>query len=75
LVKNFSLSTAYSSLATAVSWDGRDDFGKLLSSGIYYCRLTQGNYTEKGNFYSPIYPVLKATSSNQHILSFGLLWI
>ncbi|MCK4395939.1 hypothetical protein KAW96_05005 [candidate division WOR-3 bacterium] len=38
LVKNFSLSTAYSSLATAVSWDGRDDFGKLLPSGIYYCK-------------------------------------
>ncbi|MCK4575903.1 T9SS type A sorting domain-containing protein [candidate division WOR-3 bacterium] len=46
LVKRFSLPTAYSILPTGVTWDGRDDFGKLLLSGIYYCRLSQGNRTE-----------------------------
>jgi len=29
-----------------VSWDGKDDSGKSLSSGMYYINLV----TEKGNF-------------------------
>ena len=46
LVKSFTLTTDHLALSTAVSWDGRDDSGKLLPSGIYYCRLSQGNRTE-----------------------------
>jgi len=29
----------------AVTWDGKDDNGKFLPSGIYFCRLSQGNST------------------------------
>lgn len=29
----------------AVSFDGRDDQGKALSSGVYFCRLTDGKHT------------------------------
>jgi flagellar basal-body rod modification protein FlgD len=27
---------------TAVAWDGRDDSGKLVGSGVYVCRLDSG---------------------------------
>ncbi len=29
-----------------VVWDGRDNNGKFVASGTYFCRLTVGNYTE-----------------------------
>ena len=28
------------------TWDGKNDHGRRLPSGIYYCRLSQGNRTE-----------------------------
>ncbi|MBA7620246.1 hypothetical protein ES703_27591 [subsurface metagenome] len=56
LVKVFSLPTPYSPdlaprsgaglLPTVVSWDGRDDYGTLLPSGIYICTL-QSNGNKK----------------------------
>jgi hypothetical protein len=39
LVKDLSLTTNHSALTTAVSWDGRDDGGKTLPGGIYFCKL------------------------------------
>jgi len=29
-----------------VTWNGRDDFGKLVSSGIYLCRIQAGTYQQ-----------------------------
>ncbi|TES92885.1 MAG: T9SS type A sorting domain-containing protein [Candidatus Cloacimonadota bacterium] len=45
LVKDFSLPTAYSLLPSAVSWDGRDDKGNILPSGVYFCKLKTDNKT------------------------------
>ncbi len=42
LVKNLSLVTGHCPLGTAVSWDGKDDDGKVLSSGVYLCILKTG---------------------------------
>ncbi|MDI6841010.1 MAG: T9SS type A sorting domain-containing protein [bacterium] len=42
LVKSFPLTTNYS-LLTAVSWDGGDDNGNRLPSGIYFCKLQVGD--------------------------------
>jgi len=30
----------------AVKWDGKDDMGRLVSSGVYYCRLMAERFTE-----------------------------
>ena len=29
-----------------VSWDGRSDLGAQISSGVYFCRLRTGGFTE-----------------------------
>jgi hypothetical protein len=39
LVKNFILQAK-------LEWDGRDNNGKVLPSGIYYCKLNKGTFTE-----------------------------
>jgi hypothetical protein len=46
LVKSFLLPTAYSLLPTEVSWNGVDDAGQKLPSGIYFCRLDTGEFSE-----------------------------
>lgn len=41
----------YGSLTTgthSIAWDGRDDSGKLVSSGVYLSRLTVGNHIATG---------------------------
>jgi len=43
-VRSFSLTTDHSALVTAVSWDGRDNKGREVKNGIYFCRLTAGGY-------------------------------
>lgn len=45
-VRHFILYPSSFILSSAVSWDGRDDNAKLLSSGIYFCTLTSGGYRE-----------------------------
>jgi len=47
LVKDFSLPTANSLLPTKVTWDGRDREGKVLPSGIYFCKVKSGKTTLK----------------------------
>ncbi|MCK4233850.1 T9SS type A sorting domain-containing protein [candidate division WOR-3 bacterium] len=32
----------------SVTWDGRDGFGKRVSSGVYFTRFTAGNYVKTG---------------------------
>ncbi|MCK4226134.1 T9SS type A sorting domain-containing protein [candidate division WOR-3 bacterium] len=44
LVKSFSLTADHSALSTAVSWDGKDDSGKEVRSGVYFCRFVAGDY-------------------------------
>lgn len=43
LVKSFSLFTPHSSFIYSVSWDGKDNYGKILSTGIYYITLEADN--------------------------------
>ncbi|GAJ04846.1 unnamed protein product, partial [marine sediment metagenome] len=47
LVKDFSLPTTNSLLPTKVTWDGRDREGKVLPSGIYFCKVKSGKTTLK----------------------------
>jgi hypothetical protein len=46
LVKSFLLPTAYSLLLTEVSWNGVNDAGQKLPSGVYFCRLDIGEFSE-----------------------------
>jgi flagellar hook assembly protein FlgD len=42
-VKSFNLVSILLPLASAVSWDGRDDKGKIVPSGVYFCELKVGD--------------------------------
>ncbi|MCK4352116.1 T9SS type A sorting domain-containing protein [candidate division WOR-3 bacterium] len=42
LVKSFQLVTNHLSLTTAVSWDGRDESGEKVASGVYFYKLRVG---------------------------------
>jgi len=44
LVKEFIPPTAYSSVPTVISWDGRDESGRKVRSGVYFLRLEAGGY-------------------------------
>jgi hypothetical protein len=46
VVKSFSLATCYSLLAISVVWDGTDDAGRRLPSGIYLIELKDKYYSE-----------------------------
>ncbi|MDI6841177.1 MAG: FlgD immunoglobulin-like domain containing protein, partial [bacterium] len=39
LVKSFHLTNYPTNQLTTISWDGSDDSGKRLPSGIYFCKL------------------------------------
>jgi len=44
LVRSFSSFSSHSSLIASVTWDGTDDSGKKVQSGVYFCRLIVGDY-------------------------------
>jgi hypothetical protein len=46
LVRSFLLPTAYSLLPTSVEWNGTDDSGRRLPTGIYFCQLQYGEEKE-----------------------------
>ena len=46
LVKSFSLPTTYSLLPTVISWDGRNNAGEKVTSGVYFLRFNAGDYKE-----------------------------
>ena len=46
LVKSFSLPTTYSLLPTVISWDGRNNSGEKVTSGVYSLKLETEDYKE-----------------------------
>ncbi len=44
LVKEFSLPTTYSLLPTVISWNGRNNTGEKVTSGVYFLRFNAGDY-------------------------------
>jgi hypothetical protein len=44
LIKNLALHTAYSLLPTVVSWDGKNDMGRKLPTGVYFIRLVSEDF-------------------------------
>jgi flagellar hook assembly protein FlgD len=49
LVKSFNLESSIQNQGSAVEWDGTDQIGRRLSSGVYFITLTSDNHstTEK----------------------------
>jgi len=47
IVKSFNLTSCFLLLASAVCWDGRDEKGKSVPSGIYFVQLKKGNEVSK----------------------------
>jgi len=45
LVRSFSIPTDYSVLHTTLMWDGKDSKGKMVPSGIYFCKLKTSKKT------------------------------
>jgi len=45
LIKTFSLKSGDFSPTTTLSWNGKDDKGKMVSVGVYFAKFTQGNVT------------------------------
>ncbi len=43
LVKDFSLGTGHLALGNVVTWDGRDDKGEVVASGVYFLKGKIGN--------------------------------
>jgi flagellar hook assembly protein FlgD len=46
LVRDFFLPTTYYLLPTTVTWDGTDQSNRTLGSGVYFIKLTSGNFEE-----------------------------
>lgn len=44
LVNELLLPTSYSPLTTEISWDGRDEKGKSVKTGVYFMLLKSGNF-------------------------------
>jgi len=47
VVKSFSRFTSRSSLITSLSWDGRNNEGETLPTGLYFCKVMSGKTTIK----------------------------
>ena len=45
IVKVFNLTSGFLLPASTVSWDGTDNDGKKVPSGVYFCKLTTGDYS------------------------------
>jgi hypothetical protein len=46
IVKDFILPKTHSSVPAFVSWDGKDNAGKQVPSGVYFLKIKVGDYTE-----------------------------
>ncbi|MDI6839331.1 MAG: C25 family cysteine peptidase [bacterium] len=46
LVKSFTLPTNHLSLTAAVSWDGKDDSGRKVATGVYFIKLIVDNHSK-----------------------------
>ncbi|MCK4453062.1 T9SS type A sorting domain-containing protein, partial [candidate division WOR-3 bacterium] len=46
LVMNFNLKSEISNLQSKVSWNGVDNAGQMLPSGVYFLEFQAGDYKE-----------------------------